>query len=299
MADRAKFLDFLDMIDGGGAGQRGNQFEGGGIFSMLANLMPINPYGSEDPTRRRARDEFFAEQGITPEQAAATPAVIRALPFDAGPITQDMRPRERTFPQSNQFIPEMPVMPAEAPSVPNQFIPEMPVSPSGVMPPMSQNMMESGTRPIRPMPEALPANLAMPISSSKPFPPASQEIGPSVQQPEGMMMSKQQFVNFILPKYREEYGRNPTQQQMDMAYNTYMSNMGIANNSTNDTSSRELELSSSIAPKADEVFNVLDFANKIAQPSFGNAGRGFDYRVTPYNKNDPYAARQNYLGLLQ
>jgi hypothetical protein len=67
----------------------------------------------------------------------------------------------------------------------------------------------------------------MPISSSKPFPPASQEIGPSVQQPEGMMMSKQQFVNFILPKYREEYGRNPTQQQMDMAYNTYMSNMGL------------------------------------------------------------------------
>ncbi len=77
MADRAKFLDFLDMIDGGGAGQRGDQFKGGGIFSMLANLMPINPYGSEDPTRRRARDAFFAEQGITPEQAAATPAVIR------------------------------------------------------------------------------------------------------------------------------------------------------------------------------------------------------------------------------
>ena len=95
MADRAKFLDFLDMIDGGGAGQRGNQFEGGGIFSMLANLMPINPYGSEDKTRREARDAFFAEQGITPQQAAATPAVIRALQYDAGPITQDMKPQRR------------------------------------------------------------------------------------------------------------------------------------------------------------------------------------------------------------
>ena len=121
MADRAKFLDFLDMIDGGGAGQRGNQFEGGGIFSMLANLMPINPYGSEDKTRREARDEFFAEQGITPQQAAATPAVIRALQYDAGPITQDMKPRERTFPQSNQFIPEMPVMPQR--SFPNNAPP--------------------------------------------------------------------------------------------------------------------------------------------------------------------------------
>ena len=221
MADRAKFLDFLDMIDGGGAGQRGDEFKGGGIFSMLANLMPINPYGSEDPTRRRARDAYYAEQGITPEQAAATPAVIKALPYDAGPITQDMKPQRR--PVQNMVRPEVTVggMPAAAQ---NMVRPEFGV---GGMPAARQNMMESGTRPIRPMPEALPAGLAMPISSSKPFPPASQEIGPNIQQPEGMMMSKQQFINFILPKYREEYGRNPSQQQMDMAYNTYMSNMGL------------------------------------------------------------------------
>lgn len=85
MADRAKFLDFLDMIDGGGAGQRGNQFEGGGIFSMLANLMPINPYGSEDPTRRRARDEFYGgllgdgqqSGAISAAEAAATPTITQ------------------------------------------------------------------------------------------------------------------------------------------------------------------------------------------------------------------------------
>ena len=85
MADRAKFLDFLDMIDGGGAGQRGNQFEGGGIFSMLANLMPINPYGSEDQTRRRARDAFYGgllsdgqqSGAISAAEAAATPAITQ------------------------------------------------------------------------------------------------------------------------------------------------------------------------------------------------------------------------------
>jgi len=85
MADRAKFLDFLDMIDGGGAGQRGDQFEGGGIFSALANLMPINPFGSEDPTRRRARDEFYGgllsdgqqSGAISAAEAAATPSVVR------------------------------------------------------------------------------------------------------------------------------------------------------------------------------------------------------------------------------
>ena len=144
MADRAKFLDFLDMIDGGGAGQRGNQFEGGGIFSMLANLMPINPYGSEDKVRREARDDYYKKQGITPQQAAATPAVIRALQYDAGPITQDMKPRERTFPQSNQFIPEMPVMPQQsfpnyappsvAQSAPMKDMPDMPMPPSAPAP---------------------------------------------------------------------------------------------------------------------------------------------------------------------
>jgi len=117
MADRAKFLDFLDMIDGGGAGQRGNQFEGGGIFSALANLMPINPFGSEDKVRREARNEFFAEQGITPKQAAATPAVIRALQYDAGPITQDMRPQRRPVQSFPNYAPP------SASSMPQQSFP--------------------------------------------------------------------------------------------------------------------------------------------------------------------------------
>ena len=50
----AKFLDFLDMIDGGGAGKMGDKFEGGGIFSALANIV-AKPYGSEDEARKRAR----------------------------------------------------------------------------------------------------------------------------------------------------------------------------------------------------------------------------------------------------
>ena len=228
MADRAKFLDFLDRIDGGGAGQRGNQFEGGGIFSMLANLMPINPYGSEDKVRREARDAFYGgllgdgqqSGAISAAEAAATPSVVRQ---DVSGVRPTVMVGSMPAAPQNMVRPEVTVggMPA-APQ--NMVRPEFGV---GGMPAAPQNMMESGTRPIRPMPEALPAGLAMPISSSNLFPSASQEIGPNIQQPEGMMMSKQQFVNFILPKYREEYGRNPSQQQMDMAYNTYMSNMGL------------------------------------------------------------------------
>ena len=35
----AQFLDFMDMINGGGAGAGGNKFEGGGILSSIANSL--------------------------------------------------------------------------------------------------------------------------------------------------------------------------------------------------------------------------------------------------------------------
>ena len=59
MAER-KFLDFLDMFDGGGAGKMGDNFEGGGILSMLANAL-ASPYGSEDEARKNARMAAYAE----------------------------------------------------------------------------------------------------------------------------------------------------------------------------------------------------------------------------------------------
>ena len=176
MADRAKFLDFLDMIDGGGAGQRGNQFEGGGIFSMLANLMPINPYGSEDKTRREARDAFFAEQGITPQQAAATPAVIKALPYDAGPITQDMKPQVRPQPNFPNYAPpsasSMPQQsfpnyapPSVAQSAPMQGMPDMNMKPmAGVTTPMPVRDPNAELARFNQMMETIPMELRSTIS---------------------------------------------------------------------------------------------------------------------------------------
>lgn len=54
-----RFLDFLDRIDGGGKGQSGDTFEGGGLLSMLGNLL-FSPYGSKNPERRARRDAFYA-----------------------------------------------------------------------------------------------------------------------------------------------------------------------------------------------------------------------------------------------
>lgn len=88
MANRAKFLDFLDMIDGGGAGQMGGEFQGGGILSEIANMI-ATPYGSEDPRRRARRRKALGlldkigtpeEQAAAASRAAATPSVVKKTP---------------------------------------------------------------------------------------------------------------------------------------------------------------------------------------------------------------------------
>jgi len=79
MAD--KFLDFIDMIDGGGYGEgkMGDKFEGGGIFSMLANAL-ATPYGSENKERKRRvlqmRGLLAPDESIAPS-AAPRPTVTR------------------------------------------------------------------------------------------------------------------------------------------------------------------------------------------------------------------------------
>ena len=73
MADR-KFLDFLDMIDGGGAGQMGDKFEGGGLYSVLGNLV-ASPYGSQDKERKAARMAFYGSDNIGGPPLQAPPSV--------------------------------------------------------------------------------------------------------------------------------------------------------------------------------------------------------------------------------
>jgi hypothetical protein len=53
---RQKYQGLLDMIDGGGAGAVGNEFEGGGLLSMIANAI-ATPYGSSDRMRDAMRGQ--------------------------------------------------------------------------------------------------------------------------------------------------------------------------------------------------------------------------------------------------
>tara|TARA_R110000744_G_scaffold176740_1_gene295562 strand:- start:206 stop:850 length:645 start_codon:yes stop_codon:yes gene_type:complete len=77
MMEKKRFLDFLDMFDGGGAGQMGDKFEGGGLLSAIGNAFG-SPYGSEDPERMAARQAFYNSQNIggAPMTSAPPPQVM-------------------------------------------------------------------------------------------------------------------------------------------------------------------------------------------------------------------------------
>jgi hypothetical protein len=63
------YKGLLDMIDGGGAGRAGQQFEGGGLLSAIANMV-ATPYGSQDRMRPQARPDDFRQRFTPPIQPA-------------------------------------------------------------------------------------------------------------------------------------------------------------------------------------------------------------------------------------
>lgn len=72
-----RFTGLLDMLDGGGAGQSGDRFEGGGLLSMLGNLF-AKPMQAQQNVERIAADTNATKaltevlkQTITPEQRSS------------------------------------------------------------------------------------------------------------------------------------------------------------------------------------------------------------------------------------
>ena len=132
MAD--KFLDFIDMIDGGGAGTMGDKFEGGGIFSVLANAL-ATPYGSEDEERmrrvRQMRGLLAPDESIAP-RAAPRPTVTRG----GGTGQAQVRPQARPAP--SMAFGSTPVG-GGMPAAPSMTFGNIPVG--GGMPAAAQNMV--------------------------------------------------------------------------------------------------------------------------------------------------------------
>lgn len=114
----AKYLNFEDMINGGGPGKSGSRFEGGGLISDLGNLL-FTPFGSrnanyqhqsapidmarvnapvsrrETPTTRpEPRPELRVEKSVPKEAQISIPPYKN--PVDQGPkfdykLAQSMR----------------------------------------------------------------------------------------------------------------------------------------------------------------------------------------------------------------
>jgi hypothetical protein len=68
--DQKQYLNFRDMIDGGGAGAAGREFQGGGLLSMLGNLF-ARPLGSDAMQRPPERP---ALPNMTPAPLLQPPA---------------------------------------------------------------------------------------------------------------------------------------------------------------------------------------------------------------------------------
>lgn len=81
------FTGLLDLVDGGGAGRAGQQFEGARVSEIL-NAIGIKPYGAEDrmrAVRPQARPEDFRQQFTPPIQAPSPMQPPMQPPMSAMP----------------------------------------------------------------------------------------------------------------------------------------------------------------------------------------------------------------------
>jgi len=88
--DQKRYKDFMDMFDGGGAGQMGDTFQGGGLFSLIANMI-ADPYGSKDPERRKERMKALGllDTGMdmsTPPAAPTVAPVVQPKQMSTPPL---------------------------------------------------------------------------------------------------------------------------------------------------------------------------------------------------------------------
>ena len=230
--DGKRFTSLIDMIDGGGAGQSGDKFEGGGLLSMLGNLF-AKPYEAQDNVERIAATRAAAKavptapapsyanmnrgeagRGFMPPVAVKSPSYAN---MDMGEMGRgSMPPASDPYAylfqgqgQQPQATPAPQVGVTSSGLLPEQATPSASSAPSASM---SLDPMMRGTRnpsayaPMQPMPEAQPA--------------IDQSSGP---------MTFEQYAPYITKKYQMEYGTNETlsPEKLQQAYAIYRQSVGM------------------------------------------------------------------------
>jgi len=276
MADRAKFLSFLDMIDGGGAGKVGNEFQGGGILSEIANMI-ATPYGSEDPERRgiaerknRARRKALGlldaigtkeEQAAAAARAAATPSVVKKTPpapiMSGGPTTRGGQRGPRVAPAG-------PPMPATAmsPVMPNQ-----PMSTYDTVMPQANPMAGLGMGPatrggrrggVAAAPAPIPSGMVAPTADVSPS--VNSKYDPMVM-PSTRNPSAYRPVNLSFPEFAPRMGAQPVSQSAPApAQPTSVSDLPYADQVV---AARQAVMRGQISPDMLEGAFGVDFAREV------------------------------------
>ena len=166
-----------DMFNGGGRGTAGDKFEGGGIFSMLANAL-ATPYRSEDEERmrklRQMRGLLAPDESIAPK-AAPRPTVTR------GGGTGRTQVRPQTRPSQSMPFGSTPVG-GGMPAAPSMTFGNIPVG--GGMPAAAQNMVR---------PEATARGMPMPMTDDDAFRIMVSQLGQIAVD----RMSGQQFIQTL------------------------------------------------------------------------------------------------------
>ena len=102
------YQGFNDMIDGGGAGRSGQSFEGGGLLSMIANMI-AKPRGSQQGQPEQAMGGLLSTQ---PQARPAMPMQAQPQPMQysgRGNLGMPMQPQGPTQnPHPQMFQPPMP-----------------------------------------------------------------------------------------------------------------------------------------------------------------------------------------------
>lgn len=241
--DGKRFTSLIDMIDGGGAGQSGDKFEGGGLLSMLGNLF-TKPYEAQDNVERIAKQTAAAKtvspmlrpkarpseeerlMGM-PVKAMSAEDRLMGMPVQANPLYAQAAAEagmgldpfggagantaaQQTVSDPYAYLfqgqgeqPQAAPTPSGLLTSPTMTAPTSESAPSGSM---STDPMIGGTRT---------------PSAYKPFAPMP-EAQPAIDQSSGPM-TFEQYAPYITKKFQMEYGTNQTisPEKLQQAYALY------------------------------------------------------------------------------
>jgi hypothetical protein len=186
------YQGFNDMFDGGGMGQSGQSFEGGGLLSMIANMI-AKPRGSQQGQPEQPMGGLLSPQArpAMPMQAQPQPMQPQ-YPNTAPPGTMQPMPPMQYSGRGNLGMPQQPPAPMQNPHPPMY------------QPPMQQPMQYSGR-----------GSVGMPMQSPAQSDPAEAAAQATVKR----------FIDMMRQRYSpERFSDMLASGQLDDMYGSWMDN---------------------------------------------------------------------------